>query len=100
MSQEKLARKVGKSESQVQRLITRFREDGVIQYRDWRDSNMTLHAEYKVVEKVVDGYQRPQDGSRPPRYSKKRTANAGSFSADNQPKKNAKKRAVMEEDDE
>jgi hypothetical protein len=100
MSQEKLALKVGRSESQVQRLATQFENDGVILKRKWRDSNMTRHTEYKVLEEVVDAYQRPKNGSRPPRYSKKRTANAGSFSTDNQPKKNAQKRAVMEEDDE
>src|ERR1035438_4143060 len=47
MSQEKLALKVGKSESQVQRLATRFENDGVILKREWRDSNMTRHTEYK-----------------------------------------------------
>ena len=99
LAQYKLALRVGKSESQVQRLLTQFRKDGVILYRDWHDDNMTLHAEYKVVESVVDAYQRPNqsnDVARPARYKEKRKPNAGSFSAKNQPKK----AVSLDEDDE
>lgn len=88
MAQYKLALKIGKSESQVQRLITRFRKDGVIFYRDWIDDNSVVHAEYKINEKVLDAYQRPsqsRDVDRPPRYKVKRKANRGSFSTQNQP---------------
>jgi hypothetical protein len=100
MSQAKLALKIGKSESQVQRLITRFRKDGVILYRDWRDNNMTLHAEYKVDESVIDAYQRPsqnRDVVRPRRNKEKRKPNKGSFSSKNQPGKSA---TAQVEDDE
>jgi hypothetical protein len=71
MSQAKLSLKVGVHDSTVYRWIKQFREDGVILYRDWRDSNKTHHAEYKVVEKVIDAYQRPsqkEDVERVPRY--------------------------------
>jgi hypothetical protein len=90
MSQFKLALRIGKSESQVHRLIDQFKKDGVIKLRQWRDDHGTLHDEYQVVESVVDAYQRPSQNrgvERPPRYGKKRTANAGSFSAKNQPGK-------------
>jgi Helix-turn-helix domain len=102
MSQAKLALRIGRSESQVQRIIAdKFRPDGVILYRDWRDSNNTLHAEYKVVEKVVDAYQRPSqnaDVKRPSRYGTSRKGTAA-----NQHRvggKFTKKTAVMDEDDE
>jgi hypothetical protein len=88
MSQFKLSLRVGKSESQVHRLLDRFNKDGVIKLRQWRDDHGTLHDEYQVVESVVDAYQRPSQNrgvERPPRYGKKRHANAGSFSAKNQP---------------
>jgi hypothetical protein len=90
MAQYKLALKIGKSESQVQRLITRFREDGVIFYRDWIDDHGVIHAEYKINEKLLDAYQRPsqnRDVERPPRYKVKRGTNKGSFSTKNQPGK-------------
>jgi len=88
MSQFKLSLRVGISESQVQRLLTKFREDGVIKRRQWRDDNMTLHSEYQVVEPVVEAHQRPTQNrgvERPKRYRKERHANKGSFSFDNQP---------------
>ena len=75
MSQARLGRRVGLSESQVQRLITQFRKDGAILYRDWHDNNKTHHAEYKIAEKVFDAFQRPSqtsDEGRPPRYKKSR----------------------------
>ena len=105
MSQPKLSLKVGTDSDgrTVRRWIARFREDGVIQYRDWRDENKTLHAEYKVVEAVVDAFQRPsqkKDVERAPRYKEKRKANRGSFTTANQPGRSAKQRAIMEEDDE
>ncbi len=80
MTQAKLALKVGVHDSTIYRWIKRFREDGVIKYRDWRDDNTTMHAEYKVVESVIDANQRPSqraDVERPPRYkegSRKGTA--------------------------
>jgi len=90
LSQAKLGLRVGISESQAHRLIMQFKEHGVILYRDWRDEYGTLHAEYKVVESVVDAHQRPSQDSdvkRPSRYASKRGANKGSFSTANQPKK-------------
>lgn len=100
MAQDKLMLKIGKSESTVHRLIKRFRKDGVILYRDWYDSNMTHHAEYKVVESVVDAFQRPSqkaDVERPPASKRdyKTYDNKGAF------KKGAdKRRANMDEDHE
>lgn len=85
--------------------IARFVEDGVVIPRDWYDENGTHHAEYKVVESVVDAFQRPAGkeaaiADRPKRYSVPRKANRGSFSTTNQPGRSAKRRAIMEEDDE
>jgi len=103
MSQFKLGLRVGCDERTIRRWIARFREDGVILYRTWKDDNHTPHAEYKVVESVVDAFQRPSqkvDVKRPPRYSEKRGANKGSFSTANQPGRSAKQRGIMEEDDE
>lgn len=100
MTQYKFALKIGKSESTVHRLINRFREDGVIFYREWIDDHGTPHAEYKINEKVLDAFQRPsqdRDVERPPRYAERRKANKGSFSYANQPGKN---RGIREEDDE
>jgi hypothetical protein len=101
LSQHKFALRIGTSESQVQRLITRFIKDGVVLPRYWRDENMTLHAEYKVVESVVDAFQRPsqnKDVVRPLRYKVKRQANKGSFSAKNQPLRVAPEVAEMDEE--
>ena len=100
MSQFKLGLRIGASESTVHRLIQRFREDGVIFYREWYDNHGTPHAEYKINEKVLDAFQRPSQDrgvKRPPRYKEKRKANKGSFSYANQPGKN---RGIREEDDE
>lgn len=97
LSQFTLGLRVGISEGQVCKWIKRFREDGVIYYRDWRDEWGTLHAEYKVVESVVDAHQRnsqKRDAKRPTRYKTKRHANATSFSTKNQPK-----RSVIEDED-
>jgi hypothetical protein len=100
LAQHKFALRIGKSESQVQRLITRFRKDGVILYRDWRDDNMTLHSEYKIVESVVDAHQRPsqsKDVTRPKRTTRdyKNYDNKGGFK-----KGHDKRRANMDEGDE
>lgn len=100
MSQFKLSLRVGKSESQIHRLLKKFREDGVILYRDWHDDNMTLHAEYKVVESVVDAFQRPTQNrgvKRPARSSRDYESynNKGSFK-----KGHDKRRANMDADDE
>jgi hypothetical protein len=103
LSQGKLALRIGKSESQVQRLITKFREDGTILYRDWYDENMTHHAEYKVVGKVFAAFQRPNQDinqERPRRNKEKRKPNAGSFSTKNQPGKSAQRKAIEAEDEE
>jgi hypothetical protein len=103
MSQFKLALRVGCSEDAIGDWIARFREDGVILYRDWYDENKTPHAEYKVVESVVDALQRPSQKrgvERKPRYADKRKANAGSFSTVNQPGRSAQRKAIMEEDGE
>jgi hypothetical protein len=100
LSQFKLGLRVGISESQVNRLIQQFKEDGAIFYRDWHDKNGTHHAEYKINEKVFQAHQRPsqdRDVVRPTRYSKPRPKK-GWFSAENQPKK--KLTAVEEMDEE
>ncbi len=103
MSQKRLALKIGKSLSTVEKLIAQFRKDGVINYRDWRDDNKTLHAEYRIVEEVLDANQRPSqryDDHRPSRYkdgsrkgiaTKQPRTGGGKFT---------KKTAVWEEDDE
>jgi transposase len=100
MTQSELAERVGCDESTVYRWIKRFREDGVILYRDWHDDNRTHHAEYKVIESVVEDHKRRKGAERPPRYQQKRKANKGSFTTVNQPGVSANRRAVMEEDDE
>jgi hypothetical protein len=108
MGQVGLSLKVGTDSDgrTVRNWITRFREDGVIEYRDWHDENGTLHAEYKVLESVVDAFQRPAKkadalAARTSRYKDgSRKANRGSFSTANQPGRTAHRRAIMEEDDE
>ena len=107
MAQWKMSLRLGTDDEgrTMRRWIERFQEDGVIQYRDWYDENGTPHAEYKVVESVVDAFQRPAGkeaaiAARPKRYSVARTANKGSFSTANQPGRTAKRRAIMEEDGE
>lgn len=106
MSQWRFALRIGKSESQVQRLIERFEQDGVIQVRQWEDDNHTLHNLYRVVESVVEAHQRPgqkKDVERPPRYANK-NSNRGRFSSENQPRRAGAeeilgaKEAVMEEE--
>ena len=90
LSQHKLGLRVGVTEGQVHRLIKGFRKDGVILQRDWYDDHGTPHAEYKVVESVVDAFQRPsqdRDVERPKRYKHPRPATKGSFSSTNQPGK-------------
>jgi hypothetical protein len=60
LSQHTLALRVGLlSERQVIRLIDQFKEAGVVLTREWIDDHMTPHTEYKVVESVVDAFQRP-----------------------------------------
>jgi hypothetical protein len=88
--------------------IARFRNDGSVLYREWWDDNGTHHAEYKVVEKFFDAFQRPDSkeealATRPGRYregSRKGKKNSGMFSKSNQPKISAQRRAIREEDDE
>lgn len=60
MAQWRLALRVGLSESQVQKDIQRFEDDGVIEVREWEDSNNARHAEYRVIESVIDARQRPE----------------------------------------
>lgn len=69
MSQEQLGWKVGVVDTTIYRWIKRFRKDGVIEYRDWYDENHTHHAEYKVVDSVVDAFQRVKGEERPSRYA-------------------------------
>jgi len=100
MSQFKLALRIGKSESQVQRLVQKFKKDGVILLRQWRDDNNTLHDEYQIVESLVDAFQRPsqsRDVERPPRSKRDYKAydNKGGFK-----KGHDNRRANMEDDDE
>lgn len=70
LSQHRLALRIGKSERQVLRLLQQFKEDGVILTREWIDDHATPHTEYKLVESVVDEFQRPSHErgvKRPPR---------------------------------
>lgn len=90
MAQWRLALRSKMSESQVQRYIEQFEEDGVIEVEGWTDSNQAEHNRYRIIEAVVDEHQRPEQKrhvKRPSRYKKKRGANKGSFSATNQPGK-------------
>lgn len=89
--------------------IARFREDETIFYREWWDDYGTHHAEYKVNREAFLAFQRPENkeaalATRPKRYAKgsRKTGkrNSGMFSAVNQPKMSAQRRAIMEEDDE
>lgn len=103
MSQWKLALRCRCMEETVGDWIERFRKDGVIKYRMWKDDNHTPHAEYKIVESMFDAHQRPhfrRDAVRPPRYKEKRKANKGSFTTINQPGQSEKLRGIMEQDDE
>ena len=76
MSQWRLSIRVGVTEDWVQKLLRRFREEGVIERRTWEDDNHTNHAMYRVIEKTVKDHQRPSqkpDVERPPRYKTKHT---------------------------
>ena len=84
MSQFKLSPRVGKSESQVHRLIKKFKADGVLTIRTWNDDHGTPHDEYKITESVVDAFQRPSQNrgvERPKRSTRnyKEYSNKGSF---------------------
>lgn len=87
-SQDYLAKRVGKSLSQLKRDIVRFERDGVLKVRAWRDSNGYPHNEYHVDEDSVTAHQRPKDkdAPRPARSSRDYKTNKGSFSTENQPK--------------
>jgi single-stranded DNA-binding protein len=80
--QDTLARRVGCDVTTVERAIARFKADGTIIVRHWRDKDGHKHAEYQIVESVVDTRQRPEDGSRKENPSKRRST---SFSKDYQP---------------
>jgi hypothetical protein len=100
MSQFKLSLRVGKSESQIHRLLKQFKKDGVILVRAWLDDHNTPHDEYKVVESVVDAFQRPSQnrGVERPAHSRrdyKGYDNKGSFK-----KGHDNRRANMDGDDE
>lgn len=90
-SQKFLAARVGKSERQVRRDIARFQRDGVIEVRQWRDSNKALHDEYHVLEDVVQAHQRPEDkdATRPKRSSRDYSAyeNKGAFRKGDDPRR-------------
>lgn len=107
MGQQGLSLKLGTDSDgrTVRNWIAQFRQDDMIAYREWKDENGTPHSEYKVLEEVVDAFQRPAKkkdalAARPKRYKEPRKPNAGSFSTANQPGRTAKRRAIMEEDDE
>lgn len=101
MAQWRLALRVGKSESQIQRDIKRFRKDGVIQARGWTDENEAEHLMYRIVPEVIAAHKRPsqkKDVVRPPRY-KKKNPNRGHFSKKNQPAQFKVAAAGVNEDD-
>jgi hypothetical protein len=101
MSQWKLALRVGKSESQIQRDIQMFRKDGVVLARGWTDSNEAEHLMYKIVDAVVKEHKRPSqtaDVKRPGRY-KSKNPNRGHFSKQNQPVHAMAASAGVNEDD-
>lgn len=101
LSQWKLGLRVGISESQINRLISMFIDDGVLEPRYWHDEFGVLHAEYKINKKVLMAHQRPsqtKNVKRPKRYSGERQANKGSFSTTNQPKKKTNPGAEMNEE--
>jgi hypothetical protein len=100
MSQFKLGLRVGISESQAHNLLKKLKEDGVILTRTWLDDHNTPHTEYKVVESVVDAFQRPSQnrGVERPKHSKRNYKdydNTGAFKKGRDPR-----RANMVEDDE
>jgi hypothetical protein len=88
MSQSRLAARRGCSESQVQKDITMFRKDGVVQARGWTDENHVPHLMYRVVEDVVKDRKRPSqdanDPSRPSKY-KEPSPSRGRFTKEIQP---------------
>jgi hypothetical protein len=108
MAQWKLSLRLGTdSDGRTVRFwLAQFVKDGVVIPREWTDEYGVAHSEYKVVEEVIDAFQRPagkeaQLSARPKRYREgSRTANKGSFSKSNQPGVSAHRRAVLEMDDE
>jgi len=98
-AQWRIAQRVGKTEDHIQEVIAKLEKKGVIKIETWHDSNLTPHNRYKVVEDMIDAHQRPshrKDTPRPKRYAEKRKANAGSFSTENQPKREKKYAAAFD----
>lgn len=104
MAQWRLAQRAGLTEDHINKMLKQLEEDGFIHIEGWTDPDTgKLHCRYQVVEVTVDAKQRPSHTpktKRGDRYSEPRTANKGSFSAKNQPKMSASRKAIMEEDDE
>ncbi len=101
MAQWRIALRAKKSESQVQRDIRQFRDDGVVQARGWEDDNHVEHLMYRIVPEVIKEHQRPsqtEDVKRPGRY-KSKNSNRGHFSKKNQPERATAASAGVNEDD-
>lgn len=102
MAEWRLALRVGKSESQIQRDITMFEENGVINVKRWRDAKGKMHNMYWVDEAVIVEHKRPSqtsDVKRPSRYKTehKPKPHKGLFSKKHQPSNVAPEIAEMDE---
>ena len=98
MAQWRLAQRVGTTEDNMQRVLSKLEKKGYIEIEAWEDSTHARHNRYRVIVEVVKDKQRPdhkRDTKRPPRYAEK-APSRGRFTSDNQPKKRLAA-ATMEE---
>jgi hypothetical protein len=111
MAQWRLAQRVGLTEDRINEMLQQLEDDGFIDKEGWTDpdTNM-LHCRYRIIVETVDANQRPSHtpktkrGDRYAKGSRPSKANGnlhkGMFSKSNQPGVSAKRKAIMEEDDE
>lgn len=104
MAQWRLAGRVGLTTDRICQMLKQLEEDGFIRIEGWRDEETgKLHCRYQIVPEMIEASQRPEWSprmKRGPRNSKPRVANKGSFSAKNQPKMSALRKAILEEEGE
>jgi hypothetical protein len=100
MAQWRLAQRVGTTEDNMQRVLTKLEKKGYIEIETWQDSNKAKHNRYRIVVEMVKDNQRPshkRDTKRPSRYSEK-APSRGRFTSENQPRSKRKSAAQMMRD--
>jgi hypothetical protein len=105
MAQWRLAQRVGLTEDHINGMLKQLETDGCIRIEGWTDPDTgKLHCRYQAVPESIEAYGRPSHTPKTPRGKRykegSRKANKGSFSAKNQPKMSALRKAILEEDGE